>query len=49
MVQALEVPIFNRVSQISYHYTDLSDVPLRKEDVLPWRTVWFGSSFLIGN
>ena len=33
LVEAMEIPIFNRVSQINYMFKDLSDIQLDKEDV----------------
>lgn len=33
LVEALEIPIFNRVSEISYHVRDLSEIQLKKEEV----------------
>jgi hypothetical protein len=32
-VEALEIPIFNRVNEISYEVTNLSEIQLRKEQV----------------
>lgn len=33
LVEALEIPIFNRINEISYRVTNLSDIRLRKEEV----------------
>lgn len=33
LVEAMEIPIFNRVTQLNYSYKDLSDIPLDKADV----------------
>ena len=32
-MEALEIPIFNRINQISYKVTNLSEIQLRKEEV----------------
>ena len=33
LVEAMEIPIFNRVSQINHTFKDLSKIQLKKEDV----------------
>ena len=33
MVQAMGIPIFNRISEISYVFRDLSEIQLETEDV----------------
>jgi hypothetical protein len=33
LVEAMHVPIFNRVTQIRYEFKDVREIPLNKEDV----------------
>jgi hypothetical protein len=33
LLEVLEIPIFNRVNEISYQVTNLSEIQLRKEEV----------------
>lgn len=37
LVDAFEIPFFNRVSAISYSVNDLSEIPLHKEEVAQLR------------